>query len=357
MTPQELDFYNRQLQLAGFGHEGQERLKRASVLVAGVGGLGCPAAQYLAAAGVGRLTLADFDTVQVSNLHRQILFTMTDIGAPKAETARRRLSALNPHITIEARGEQVTEANALALVREHDVVIDATDNFATRYVLNEACVRARRPLVSAAILGFQGQLAVLNHRGGPCYRCLFPEPALETPSCDGGGVLGVLPGVLGTQQALETIKILIDPESALHETFIVYNGLTAEYRRFLSHRDPRCPSCGPDRRPLGTVARIDAATLETWLAEGRDVALLDVRTLEERERGAIAGSFHLPISALLAGEALPAMGKTLVVYCQGGARSRGATAQLLELGYADVWELAGGFLAWRDRCGRGDDTR
>src|SRR5882724_2373410 len=209
-SPDELARYQRQLSLAGFGPEAQAKLKHGRVLVIGAGGLGCPALLYLAAAGVGRITLIDGDRVDVSNLHRQVLYTEADAGELKAVVAARRLRALNPQIAVEPRAERFTRANALELVRACDVVVDGSDNFGTRYLVNDACVLADRPFVYGAVQGFEGQASVFNWRGSPTYRCLFPEPPEPgtVPNCAEAGVLGVLPGLIGLLQATETIKLL-----------------------------------------------------------------------------------------------------------------------------------------------------
>src|SRR3954465_8825072 len=238
---EELARYARHLSLASFGPAGQEKLKRGSVLVIGAGGLGCPALLYLAAAGVGRIVLVDFDRVDVSNLQRQVLYTSEDEGQPKAEAAARRLRALNPFITIEPRVERFTRDNALDLVRSVDVVLDGSDNFGTRYLVNDACVLADRPLVFGAIQAFEGQLSVFNWRGGPTYRCLFPEPpeAGSVPNCAEAGVLGVLPGLIGTAQACEAIKVLAGIGEPLAGKLLLFDALTMETQIVALAVDPR----------------------------------------------------------------------------------------------------------------------
>src|SRR5581483_2366972 len=237
----ELARYSRHLSLAGFGPAAQEKLQRSAVLVIGAGGLGCPALLYLAAAGVGRLVIVDDDRVEVSNLQRQVLYTSDDAGQPKAEAAARRLRALNPLIAIEARAERFTRANALALVRGVDVVLDGSDNFSTRYLVNDACVLADRPLVYGAIQGFEGQLGVFNFRGGPTYRCLFPEPPEpgSVPNCAEGGVIGALPGLIGTVQALEVIKLLTGIGEPLSGKLMLWDALTMATRIVRFSPDPR----------------------------------------------------------------------------------------------------------------------
>ena len=227
-SPEEISRYQRHLSLAGFGPAAQERLKASSVLVIGAGGLGCPALLYLAAAGVGRILIVDPDTVDVSNLQRQVLYTGADRGSSKAEAAARRLRALNPLIGIEARAVRFQRSNALELVRSCDLVVDGSDNFATRYMVNDACVIAGKPFVYGAIQGFEGQVSVFNWRGGPTYRCLFPEPPDPgtVPNCAEAGVLGAVTGIIGTMQACEAIKVLAGVGQPLSGRLLVWNALT-----------------------------------------------------------------------------------------------------------------------------------
>ncbi|HVS51178.1 MAG TPA: molybdopterin-synthase adenylyltransferase MoeB [Opitutaceae bacterium] len=369
-SPDELTRYSRHLSLAGFGPAAQEKLQRSSVLVIGAGGLGCPALLYLAAAGVGRIVIVDDDRVDVSNLQRQVLYTSDDAGAPKAEAAARRLRALNPLIAIEPRAERFTRDNALALVRGVDVVVDGSDNFSTRYLVNDACVLADRPLVFGAIQGFEGQLSVFNFRGGPTYRCLFPEPpeAGTVPNCAEAGVLGVLPGLIGTMQATEAIKLLAGLGEPLAGKLLLFDALTMTMRTLALAVDPRSrairelppegygETCAtPIAKPaangaldLANVDEIDVADLQAALAHGETLQVLDVREEWERGFGTIEPDVHIPLGAL------PQVGvpgfdpaAPTVVYCAVGARSlRAARFMREQLGFRAVASLRGGIKAW-----------
>lgn len=245
-SKEELDRYARHIVLPGVGGAGQARLKQSAVLVVGAGGLGSPVLMYLAAAGVGRLGLVEMDRVDVSNLQRQVLFDTTTLGQHKAEVAKSRLESLNPHIQVEAHAERVTSENALRLLQPYDLVIDCTDNFPTRYLLNDACVLLDKPLVYGAIHQFEGQLSVFHHQGGPCYRCLFPQPPRPgaVPSCAEAGVFGVLPGVIGSLMAAEAIKVLLGLGDVLSGKLLLYDGLQARFHRVGFPRRPDCPVCG-----------------------------------------------------------------------------------------------------------------
>ncbi|MFN3392412.1 MAG: HesA/MoeB/ThiF family protein [Meiothermus ruber] len=245
-SKEELDRYARHIVLPGVGGAGQARLKQSAVLVVGAGGLGSPVLMYLAAAGVGRLGLVEMDRVDVSNLQRQVLFDTPSVGQPKAEVAKSRLESLNPHIQVEAHAERITSENALRLLEPYDLVIDCTDNFPTRYLLNDACVLLDKPLVYGAIHQFEGQLSVFHHQGGPCYRCLFPQPPRPgtVPNCAEAGVFGVLPGVIGSLMATEAIKVLLGLGEVLSGKLLLYDGLQAQFRRLSFPRRPDCPVCG-----------------------------------------------------------------------------------------------------------------
>jgi molybdopterin/thiamine biosynthesis adenylyltransferase len=252
MDQQERLRYSRHFLLPEVGEAGQEKLRRARVLVIGAGGLGSPLALYLAAAGVGRLTVVDFDVVDDSNLQRQVLYTTAQVGQPKADAAAERLRALNPHVEVVPVRERLTAANALALFRSHDVIADGADNFATRYLSNDAAVLADRPLVSASILGFEGQLSVFHHQGGPCFRCLYPEPppAGLVPSCAENGVLGVLPGVLGVLQATEVLKVLLGLGETLAGKLLYFDAIRMDFQKMEIRRNETCAVCG-DRPSRG----------------------------------------------------------------------------------------------------------
>ncbi len=245
-TKEELDRYARHIVLPGVGGVGQARLKQSSVLVVGAGGLGSPVLLYLVAAGVGRLGIVEMDVVDLSNLQRQVLFDTGAIGKPKAEVARARLEALNPHTKVETYVQRLDSQNALPLLEAYDLVIDCSDNFPTRYLLNDACVLLDKPLVYGAIHQFEGQLSVFHHRGGPCYRCLYPQPPRPgtTPSCSEAGVFGVLPGVIGSLMAAEALKILLEQGETLSGKLLLYDGLYSGFRSIQFSRRRDCPVCG-----------------------------------------------------------------------------------------------------------------
>jgi molybdopterin/thiamine biosynthesis adenylyltransferase/rhodanese-related sulfurtransferase len=378
LTPDEVARYQRHLSLAGFGPAAQEKLKRSSVLVIGAGGLGCPALLYLAAAGVGRIEIVDDDTVDVSNLQRQVLYTEADAGVPKAEAAARRLRALNRFIAVVPHQTRFTRDNALDLIRNVDVVVDGSDNFGTRYLVNDACVLGNKPLVYGAIQGFEGQASVFNWQGGPTYRCLFPEPPEPgtVPNCAEAGVLGVLPGLLGTVQALEAIKLLTGIGEPLSGQLFLWDALTmtANTVRFVA--DPRSrqitelppegygetcsvPAADPTRRHLmGDIEagvavelpeEVDVAEFTALTDEGT-VQVVDVRESWERMMGAIEPSVLVPLSELEHG-APDVSGldpsKPTIVYCAAGVRSlRGAEILRARHGFRNVTSLRGGIKAW-----------
>ena len=373
-SPDELLRYQRHLGLAGFGPDAQARLRAGSVLVVGAGGLGCPALLYLAAAGVGRIVLIDPDTVDVSNLQRQILYTTADLGHPKSLAAAERLRALNPHLTIEPLVARLTRANALELVRSVDVVLDGSDNFATRYLVNDACVLADRPLVYGAIQGFEGQASVFNHNGGPTYRCLFPEPPPPgaAPNCAEAGVLGVLPGLIGTLQATETIKLLTGIGDPLSGRLFLYDALAMTTRTLRLAADPRsrhitelpaegygetccaAPGSAGFQPASDSAAEISPLALRAALAApepSERPQLLDVREAWERALGAIEPSLHIPLALLadLPAADLSALdpARPVVVYCAGGVRSAKALPLLRSRApFASLHSLHGGFKAW-----------
>jgi sulfur-carrier protein adenylyltransferase/sulfurtransferase len=360
LTDAELLRYQRHLSLAGFGYEAQERLRAGRVLVIGAGGLGCPALLYLAAAGVGHITIVDPDRIDLSNLQRQILYMEADVGERKAETAARRLHGLNPHVSVVALAERFRRDNALDLARACDVVLDGSDNFATRYLVNDACVMADRPFVYGAIRGFDGQLSVFNWRGGPTYRCLFPMPPTpeSAPNCAEAGVLGILPGIVGTWQAGEVIKILANVGEPVSGRLLLWNALSMAVRTVTLAPDPRSrpirdlPADPEPALCAATEREIDAAELRSLLGAG-PVQLLDVREDGERAADAIVPSLHVPLPLLEhagAGGLPPGLRPDLptVVYCSIGVRSlRAVTLLRTRHGFADARSLRGGMRAWR----------
>ncbi len=359
--PTELARYQRHFSLAGFGPAGQERLRRGTVLVIGAGGLGCPALLYLAAAGVGRIRVVDPDRVELSNLQRQVLFTEQDVGEFKVAAAARRLGALNSSIVIEPYVGKFTRSNAFDLVGSCDVVIDGSDNFSTRYLVNDACVLAGKPLVYGAVQGFSGQLSVFNWRDGPTYRCLFPEPPEPgtVPNCAEAGVLGVLPGLIGTAQACEAIKLLTGLGEPLSGRLLLWDALAMTTQAVALRADPKSrdlTGLPPDdfaetcAAPAGGIGEIDVATLRQ--AE-KAPQLVDVRERWERQLGSIEPSVHVPLGLLERGEAQAALAgldraAPTVVYCAVGVRSlRGAQILRDRHGFRQALNLAGGYVEWQ----------
>lgn len=362
-NPTERERYQRHFILAGFGPAGQEKLRRGTVLVIGAGGLGCPALLYLAAAGVGRILVIDPDRVEASNLQRQVLYTEQDIGQFKAAVAARRLSALNSGIVIEPRVGRFSRANALNLVGACDVVIDGSDNFPTRYLVNDACVMAGKPFVYGAVQGFAGQLSVFNWRGGPTYRCLFPEPppAGEVPNCAEAGILGVLPGLIGTGQACEAIKLLTGLGEPLSGRLLLWDALAMTTQCVSLPADPsnrEITQLPPDgygeacAAPVMGIEEIDVVSLRKAAPAPQ---LIDVRERWERELGAIEPSIHVPLGLLERDEAKGALAgldlaAPTVVYCAAGVRSvRGAQLLRDRHGFRNPLSLRGGFDEWQRR--------
>ena len=372
LSAKELARYNRHIILPQVGLAGQERLKQAKVLCIGTGGLGSPIALYLAAAGVGTLGLVDFDVVDDSNLQRQIAHSTADIGRPKVESARDRLSGINPFLSVVLHGEGITRDNVRAIVRQYDVVVDGTDNFPTRYLVNDACVLEGRPLVYASIFQFEGQATVFNHEGGPCYRCLYPEPPPPgmVPSCSEGGVLGVLPGVIGVIQATEAVKIILGKGRTLSGRLLLYDALDMHFREVKLRRDPACPACG-EHPSIGDVTayeqfcglppteagqqqevlRDDEITprqLAAAMQADPELFLVDVREPFEIEICRIDGAWEIPLGVLPLRYAEIPKDRDVVVHCRSGARSAQAVQFLQKQGYTRVKNLVGGILRWID---------
>ena len=372
LTNAEVQRYSRHLILPAVGPDGQRRLKAGRVLCIGAGGLGSPAALYLAAAGVGTIGIIDFDAVDASNLQRQILHSTQDVGRSKLQSAREKLEALNPEVRIETYEAALTSANALDLFRDYDVILDGTDNFATRYLVNDACVLLGKPNAYGSIFRFEGQASVFAVKGGPCYRCLYPEPPPPglVPSCAEGGVLGVLPGVVGTIQATETIKLLLGAQNTLVGRLLLYDAWNMRFRELKLRRDPECPVCGdhPTVRALidydqfcgvpqqtaaapSTDADATVEELKQIQESGRPLYLLDVREPQEFQIARIPGSTLIPLgqlpqrlSELPTGPGSP----EIIVHCKMGGRSAKAVQLLKERGIP-ARNLKGGILAWIDR--------
>lgn len=361
--------YARQLALPGIGLEGQAKLARARVLLVGAGGLGSPAALYLAAAGVGHLTIVDPDAVELSNLHRQVLHTTARVGVPKVESARATLGALNPHVAVEARPVAIDAANAREHVRGHDLVLDGSDNFPTRYAVSDACVLEGVPYVYGSVQRFDGQLSFFGTADGPCYRCLFrePPPPGAIPTCAEAGVFGVMPGLVGVLQAAEAIKWLVGAGEVLAGRLLLVDLLRMQFRTIAVRRDPDCPSCGTRTitapvsydavacAPPPTTTDTDTPMLaestptevrDLLAREGDRVVLLDVREPHEHAIARIEGATLVPLRTVPSRAAELPRDRTIVVYCHHGMRSRMAGEFLVDQGFADVVNLAGGIDAW-----------
>jgi adenylyltransferase/sulfurtransferase len=365
----ELLRYSRHLILPEVGYEGQRRLKAASALVVGAGGLGSPLALYLAAAGVGRIGLVDFDLVDETNLQRQILHGTSGVGRTKLESARARLADLNPHVAIETHEARLTRDNAFEILEPYDVVVDGTDNFPTRYLVNDACVLMGKPNVHGSIFRFEGQVSVFDAARGPCYRCLYPEPPPPglVPTCAEGGVLGVLPGVIGTLQGVETLKLLLGVGEPLIGRLLLFDALSMSFRELSLRKDPGCPLCGerPTIRELvdyeqfcgltpagadesGEEDSLEVAPRELQAARdrGEEVDLLDVREPREHAVARIEGARLVPLGTLPARVAELDSSRPMVVFCHHGIRSRLAIEFLRRTGFAKLKNLRGGIDAW-----------
>jgi len=359
--------YSRHILLPQVGEDGQRRLKSSRALLVGAGGLGSPVAMYLAAAGVGTIGLVEYDDVDLSNLQRQILHGTAAIGASKLDSARDRLGDINPHVQIEPYATRLTSANALDIARAYDVIVDGTDNFATRYLLNDTSVLLGIPNVYGAVHRFEGQASVFGAEGGPCYRCLFrePPPPELVPSCAEAGVLGVVPGLVGTIQATEAIKLLLGLGDTLVGRLLTIDALTMAFRTIAIERDPQCPACGtreitelidydefcngaPDYASRGEVKEIQPAQLAQRLAVGDDLEIIDVREPFEWRLGHLPGARLVPLDRLA--EEIPHLDKRkeTILYCKVGTRSRFAAEQLADAGLSEVRNLSGGILRWID---------
>lgn len=372
LTRDELVRYSRHLTLSEFGIGGQQRLKDARVLCVGAGGLGSPAALYMAAAGVGTIGLVDFDVVDVTNLQRQVLYTTADVGRPKLDAAGERLRAMNPHVKIEPHQTSLDASNALELIAAYDVILDGSDNFTARYLVNDACVIAGRPNAYGSIFRFEGQASVFAARNGPCYRCLHPEPPPPglVPSCAEAGVLGVLPGIIGTIQATEAIKLIAGIGEPLIGRFVIYDALRMRFRELKLPKDPECAVCGehPTIRELTgyegyCAVRTHGGSRESR-AESRSAMEITVRELKERiDRGdaprlidvrephehvicSIPGAELIPAAQFVQrlGELDPEA--EIVIHCKSGGRSGRAVEILKARGFTNARNLTGGVLAW-----------
>jgi adenylyltransferase/sulfurtransferase len=371
LTREEVQRYSRHLIMPEVGMDGQRKLKAGSVVCVGAGGLGSPAAMYLAAAGIGKLGIIDFDTVDASNLHRQIIYGTADVGRRKLEASGERIASLNPGVKVVTHETALTSKNALDILSNYDVVLDGTDNFQTRYLVNDACVLLGKPNAYGSIFRFDGQASVFAVKGGPCYRCLYPEPPPPglVPSCAEGGVLGVLPGVIGIIQATEAIKLIIGAGQPLIGRLLLYDALQMRFRELKLRRDVECPVCG-DHPTIKALVDYDAfcgitppqaqsaaagppevtaEELKKQLDRGESVFVLDVREPNEYQICKISGSKLIPLGELAQRTGELERDRDIVVHCKMGGRSAKAVALLQERGFTRVRNLKGGILAWIDR--------
>ena len=375
LSQEQIKRYTRHILLPEIGVEGQKKLLAAKVLVVGAGGLGCPISLYLAAAGVGTIGLVDFDTVDASNLQRQILFTTEDVGKPKVEVAAKRLRALNPDVTVNTYAVALKSDNIMDILKNYDMIIDGTDNFPTRYLTNDAAALQGKPNIYGSIFRFDGQLTVFKTPEGPCYRCLYPEPPPpgEVPSCAEGGVMGAMVGTIGAMQATEAIKLITGVGTSAIGKLVIYNSLDMQFRNLKLRKDPNCPLCGEhptvkelidyemfcgmkveETQTKETAVKkdeIDALGLKVKMDENQDFVLVDVREQNEYDMARIPGSILVPLSQLpnRFHELDKYKGKEIVVHCKMGGRSAKAIAFLKQQGFDNLVNVAGGITGWSDQ--------
>jgi len=365
LTPAERVRYHRHILLPSLGETGQRRLRAARILLVGAGGLGAPAALYLAAAGVGTLGLAEFDTVDITNLQRQILYGESDVGHSKLAAATRQVRRLNSGVCVKNHSMRLDASNAAEIIARYDIVVDGSDNFATHYLINDACVLLGRPCVHGSIHRFEGQISVFAYNGGPCYRCLFPAPPEpgSVSNCAEAGVLGVLPGIVGSIQATEAIKIAADVGTSLSGRLLVFDALGMQFREIRLRRSVHCPVCGnepvirsihdtratcssstTERKPV-SVPELDVKTLKTRLDANDNIQLIDVREPHERELCHIGGEL-IPVDQIPAQIERIDRTRDVIIYCRTGVRSAQVVSWLLRNGFDNVWNLRGGLHAW-----------
>ena len=371
LTTDDLSRYSRHLILPEVGMEGQQKLKAARVLCVGTGGLGSPLALYLTAAGIGTLGLVDFDVVDASNLQRQIIHSTWDIGRKKLDSAAEKLKALNPTVQIVKHDTMLSSANALDILKDYDIVADGTDNFPTRYLVNDACVLLGKPNVYGSIFRFEGQATVFAYQGGPCYRCLYPEPPPPglVPSCAEGGVLGILPGLVGVIQATEAIKLILGNGEPLIGRLLLVDALNMRFRELKLRKNPDCPVCGThptvtklidyqqfcgivpetpqEANVKNGIPQLTVKELKRRIDAGEDVQLIDVREPYEYQIAHIGGKL-IPQNDVPNRLAEIDRDREVVVHCRSGARSQRIAEFLQQAGYSNVVNLAGGILAWSD---------
>ena len=367
----EIRRYSRHLILPEVGLAGQKKICSTSVLCIGAGGLGSPIAMYLAAAGIGKLGILDFDTVDFSNLQRQIIHTTADVGRPKAESAKETINAINPGVEVVIHNTRISSENALDIIGKYDIVVDGTDNFPTRYLTNDACVLLKKPNVYGSIFRFEGQASVFApHLGGPCYRCLYPEPPPPgmVPSCAEGGVLGVLPGIVGTIQATEILKLALGKGSSLIGRLLLFNALDMKFRELKLRRDPKCPLCGDNPtikglidyemfcgivpEPVNTNSNPDEVTVQEMKKAldnpGLNIKVIDVREPDEYEIAHIKGVPLFPLSILPQRFTELDPNQQIYIHCKSGIRSMKALNFLREQGFKYLKNVKGGISAWSD---------
>src|SRR5580704_5121889 len=372
LSKDEILRYSRHLIMPEVGMEGQLKLKNASVLLVGTGGLGSPAALYLAAAGIGRIGLVDFDVVDYTNLQRQVIHGTKDVGKPKIDSAIESMSDINPFVKLDRHEVALTSENALEILKDYDYVVDGTDNFPTRYLVNDACVLLKKPNIYGSIFRFEGQATIFAYPGGPCYRCLYPEPPPPglVPSCAEGGVLGILPGVIGLIQATETVKLILGIGQTLVGRLMLYDALGMKFRELKLRRDPDCPACGdhptitklidyqqfcgmPHReeeaKPVTASGEIDAVELKAKLDRVDDFKLIDVREPHEFQICRIPGSTLIPLGELPKHLHELDPSAEYVMHCKMGGRSAKAVDLMKQSGFKKVLNMTGGITAWSDK--------
>ena len=373
LSKEEILRYSRHLIVPEVGMEGQLKLKAANVLLVGTGGLGAPLGLYLAAAGVGHIGLVDFDVVDFTNLQRQVIHHTSDVGRKKLDSAADKMTAINPHIRITKHEVALTSENALDIIRHYDLVVDGTDNFPTRYLVNDACVLLGKPNVYGSIFRFDGQATIFAYEGGPCYRCLYPEPPPPglVPSCAEGGVLGILPGTIGLIQATETVKLILGIGEPLVGRLMLYDALAMRFRELKLRRNPECPVCGDNRTITRLIdyhqfcgvpqhapaqettqvmdGEIDPVDVKAMLDRGDNFVLVDVREPHEHRIGNIPQAKLIPLGEV--SKRLDELDRAadIVVHCKSGMRSAKACGILRQAGFARVRNMKGGILAWSDK--------
>jgi molybdopterin/thiamine biosynthesis adenylyltransferase/rhodanese-related sulfurtransferase len=372
LSKDEILRYSRHLIMPEVGMEGQLKLKQAKVLLVGAGGLGAPLGLYLAAAGVGRIGLVDFDVVDFTNLQRQVIHGTKDVGKKKLDSAFESMADINPFVQLDRHETALSSENALEIFKDYDIIVDGTDNFPTRYLVNDACVLLNKPNVYGSIFRFEGQVTVFAYEGGPCYRCLYPEPPPPglVPSCAEGGVLGILPGVVGLLQATETVKLILGIGQTLVGRLMLYDALGMKFRELKLRKNPECPACGEHRtitklidyqefcgmphyeappEPVAATGDIEATELKTKLDGGDNFKLIDVREPHEFQICRIPGSVLIPLGELpkRLGELNPE--DEFVMHCKGGTRSAKAVDLMKQSGFKKVRNMKGGITAWSDK--------